>query len=84
MAIDLATRTVGWIFQTDSSKANRSRFIHPDSTMNYRASMTESFADDIGVEFSRIFSMGSFLSSPVVVGGVLYIGSMDGNLYALK
>ena len=33
---------------------------------------------------SKIFTMGSFLSSPVVVGGVLYVGSTDGNLYALK
>ena len=28
--------------------------------------------------------MGSFLSSAVVVDGVLYIGSTDGNLYAIN
>ena len=52
--------------------------------MNYRASMVERFADDIGVQFSKIFTMGSFLSSPVVADRVLYVGSTDGNLYALQ
>jgi len=34
-----------------------------------------------GVE--RTMSMGSILSSPVVVGAVVYFGSADGNVYAL-
>jgi len=84
MGIDLDAGKVVWTFATDSSRANRARYIKPDSSMLYRATMDESFADDIGLEFSRIFSMGSFLASPVVVNGVIYIGSMDGNLYALK
>ena len=83
MAIDLETRKVGWVFQTDSSRANVARYTTSDGVMNYRATMEERFADDFGVEFSRIYTMGSFLSSPVVVDGVLYIGSTDGNLYAL-
>lgn len=83
MAIDLDARQVAWIFQTDSSRANRTKFIKPDSSMRYRSAMLESFADDIGVEFFKIFSMGSLLSSPVVVDRVLYVGSMDGNLYAI-
>ena len=83
IAIDLDARKVAWIFQTDSSRANRGKYIKPDSSMNYRAAMLEPFADDFGVEFVNIFSMGSFLSSPAVVDGVLYIGSTDGNLYAL-
>ena len=31
-----------------------------------------------------MLSMGAILSSPVVVGDVVYVGSSDGNLYALK
>jgi len=84
MAIDVDAQQVAWTFETDSSRANRAKYIKADGSMNYRAAMDESFADDIGLEFSRIFSMGSFLSSPVVVDGVIYIGSMDGNLYALR
>lgn len=84
IAIDLDAHKIAWTFQTDSSRANLGKYIHPaDSSMNYRSTMEEDFADDIGVEFSKIFTMGSFLSSPVVVDGVIYIGSTDGNLYAL-
>jgi outer membrane protein assembly factor BamB len=28
--------------------------------------------------------LGSILSSPAVVDGVLYVGSTDGNVYALR
>ncbi len=31
-----------------------------------------------------MMSVGTILSSPVVVDGVIYVGSADGNLYALK
>jgi outer membrane protein assembly factor BamB len=30
------------------------------------------------------FSIGSIFSSPLVVGGVIYFGSTDGNLYAIE
>jgi outer membrane protein assembly factor BamB len=31
-----------------------------------------------------MFTLGSFISSPTVADGVLYVGSTDGNVYALK
>ena len=36
------------------------------------------------IDFYRFVSIGAIVSSPVVDHGVLYIGSMDGNLYALQ
>jgi hypothetical protein len=33
---------------------------------------------------SGMFSLGSILSSPVVDGGILSVGSTDGNLYAVR
>jgi outer membrane protein assembly factor BamB len=36
----------------------------------------------VGLE--RMFTLGSILSSPVIADGTLYVGSTDGNLYALK
>jgi outer membrane protein assembly factor BamB len=36
----------------------------------------------VGVD--RMMSMGAIISSPVVVGNVVYVGSADGNLYALR
>jgi outer membrane protein assembly factor BamB len=32
----------------------------------------------------KMRSVGNVLSSPVVVDGVVYFGSSDGNLYALR
>jgi outer membrane protein assembly factor BamB len=31
-----------------------------------------------------MMTLGSVLSSPVVVGGVVYFGSTDGHLYAVR
>jgi len=39
-------------------------------------------ATDIAVD--RQSSVGSFFSSPLVVDGVVYIGSSDGKLYAIE
>jgi outer membrane protein assembly factor BamB len=32
----------------------------------------------------RTMSMGAILSSPIIVGNVVYVASADGNLYALR
>ena len=32
---------------------------------------------------AKMMSVGAILSSPVVVNNVIYVGSSDGNLYAL-
>jgi outer membrane protein assembly factor BamB len=32
----------------------------------------------------RTMSMGAILSSPVIAGKVVYVGSADGNFYALR
>jgi outer membrane protein assembly factor BamB len=32
----------------------------------------------------RVMSMGAIISSPVIVGNAIYVGSADGNLYALR
>jgi len=36
------------------------------------------------IGLDRMFSLGSALSSPVVVDGVVYFGSTDGNVYAVE
>ena len=83
--IDLSTRKVAWTFQTDSSRVNLAKHTKPDGSMAFRAGMFEAgFYDGLVIAIDRIFGMGSFLSSPVIAGDVLYIGSMDGNLYALR
>jgi len=40
--------------------------------------------DGIIVGLDRMSTLGSVFSSPIVADGVVYFGSTDGNLYAVK
>jgi len=83
LAIDLASQKLAWSFQTDGSKQNGQTYTKADGTPNYEAAFDGDFYDDIVTGVSRMMSVGAVLSSPVVVGNVVYFGSTDGNLYAL-
>jgi len=83
-AIDLATRKPVWTWQTDASRQHLAEFSKPDGSMRLRPEGSDPFYDELVTAVTRSFSMGSLLSSPVVVDGTLYIGSADGDLYALR
>ena len=84
VAIDLAKFKAIWNFETDGMKENGPRFTKADGTPNLDVIYKSDFYDDMVAGVSRMMSMGSILSSPVVVGTAVYFGSADGNLYALK
>ncbi len=83
MAIDLSLQKTAWTFQTDGSVQNGTTYTNEDGTPNYGAAFTENFYDTMVIGVSKMMTVGAVLSSPVVVGGVIYVGSTDGNLYAL-
>jgi eukaryotic-like serine/threonine-protein kinase len=84
-AVDLASGAPKQVFQTDASRQNLAQYSNPDGSMNFAAARLHDLYDGWVGALERIWtSMGSFLSSPVIVGGVLYIGSMDGHLYAIE
>lgn len=83
-AIDFATQKVAWDFQTDGSKQNGPAFTKPDGTPNYALAFESNFYDDIVAGGTKMLTVGAILSSPVVVKGVIYFGSTDGNLYAVN
>jgi outer membrane protein assembly factor BamB len=82
-SVDLKRGVAHADFQTEGSKENASKYIdaqgriagnvYPDSTL-----------DGLIVGLERMFSLGSVMSSPAIADGVLYVGSTDGYLYALK
>jgi eukaryotic-like serine/threonine-protein kinase len=82
-AIDLQKQQVAWTFQTDGAKRNGPAYTKPDGSPNYDAAFDSDFYDDIVLGNQRMMTVGSILSSPVVAGNVIYVGSTDGNLYAL-
>ena len=82
-AIDLKAQKRAWVFQTEASKQNGPAFTGKDGRPNYPAAMPSFFYDDVVAGIRQMFSVGAILSSPVVAGDTIYVGSTDGNLYAL-
>jgi outer membrane protein assembly factor BamB len=76
-AARLADGTKAWSFATEASKKNAAEI------PSYFAPFTTNFYDDVMGAYDKLLRLGPILSSPVVVDNVIYVGSVDGNLYAL-
>jgi eukaryotic-like serine/threonine-protein kinase len=83
-AVDARTGKLAWEFQTDASKQDRLKVLNPDGSLNQQV-FSPLFGDfeDMYADLSRFISIGAIVSSPAVDKGVVYVGSMDGNLYAI-
>jgi len=84
VAVDLAEFKPVWTFETEGMKAHGMAYTKADGSPNGEALFRSDFYDDMVAGLDRTMSMGSILSSPVVVGSVIYVGSADGNFYALQ
>jgi outer membrane protein assembly factor BamB len=84
VAIDLAAQKPAWTFQTDGSKENGAKYTKPDGTTDYETAFgRDPFYDGMVIGVQKLMSVGAVLSTPAVAGSVVYVGSTDGNLYAL-
>jgi outer membrane protein assembly factor BamB len=85
-AIDLKTQKPAWVFETDGAKQNAGALTNADGSIKFEVvfSSPHLFYDDMVIAVHKLFTMGTILSSPVVVGSTAYFGSTDGNLYALQ
>ena len=83
IAIDLAAQKTAWTFQTDGSLQNGATYTKEDGTPKYEAAFTDDFYETMVIGVNKMMTVGAVLSSPVVVDNVIYVGSADGNLYAL-
>jgi outer membrane protein assembly factor BamB len=84
VAVDLAGFKLAWSFETDGMKEHGPAYTKPDGTPNSEVIYRSDFYDDMVAGVDRVMSMGAILSSPVVSGAVVYVGSADGDLYALR
>ena len=84
-AVDLRSGQAAWTFQTEGAKRDPLKLVNADGSLN-QESFSPVFGDfqDMYVDFYRYISTGAILGSPAVVDGVLYVGSTDGNVYALE
>jgi eukaryotic-like serine/threonine-protein kinase len=83
-AINATNGALRWTFQTEASNANSLKLLNPDGSLN-QDSFTQTFGDfqDMYIDFYRFTTIGAIFSSPTLVDGVIFVGSTDGNLYAL-
>ncbi len=84
LAIDLKAQKFAWTFETDGSKANGSTFTKPDGSPKYEAAFFDFFYDDMVSGVQKMMAVGAILSSPAIANGTIYVGSTDGNIYALN
>jgi outer membrane protein assembly factor BamB len=85
-AINIKTGKLAWEFQTDAAKKDPFKILNADGTLNQEVLYAPVFGDfeDMYVAMFKFMSIGAIVSSPVVDKGVVYFGSMDGNLYAVQ
>ena len=55
----------------------------PPPTPNQTAAFSVFFYDDMVTGVQKMLSVGGILSAPAVAGNSVYVGSADGNVYAL-
>ena len=84
-ARDLASGELLWDFSTEAARANKGWVLTSERKFNipmifHRADTVEGQISSIAMEFS----VGSFFSSPLVANATVYLGSNDGNVYALE
>ena len=84
LAVDAATGSLAWRFETDGARQAGDRWIQADGAPAYARAFTDFFYDDMVAGTYRMLSMGAVLSSPVLADGVIYVGGMDGGLYAIE
>jgi outer membrane protein assembly factor BamB len=83
-ARDLRTGDLLWDFKTEASRQNRDWVLTSDRKFNNPMLFISSwFEHGVGGSM-REFGIGSIFSSPLVVNGVVYVGSTDGYIYALE
>lgn len=83
-ALDLKGQKIAWEFQTAASKANARNAIAENGELNFSVLFPSRFFEKMIAAVDHLFAQGAILSSPAVQGGVVYVGSADGNLYALE
>ena len=84
LAIDLDAGKLAWTFQTPSSVKNLAGETAADGSPNYEAATPENFYDVMVTGTTTMMtSLGAVMSSPAVADRTVYVGSDDGDLYAL-
>jgi hypothetical protein len=82
---DARTGALDWSFRTEGSRRDPLKVLDAELRLDQAAfhPVTGDFGD-MYVDFYRFTTVGGIMASPAVVDGVIYFGSLDGKLYALR
>ena len=83
-ARDFRSGDLLWEFQTAASRRNNGRVLTAERRFNTPLLYGSNWREAPIVAADRQFAIGAIFSSPLVVDGVVFVGSTDGNLYALE
>jgi eukaryotic-like serine/threonine-protein kinase len=83
-ARDLTSGELLWEFQIEASKRNGRWVLTADRKFNSSMLFWSNWRESPIVATIQQFGIGSIFSSPLVVGGVVFFGSADGNVYAVE
>lgn len=82
--VDVRDGRVTQMFSTDASRKNLPPHLDAKGLVDLRGFYTDNTFEGIVAGLDRIYSLGSIIASPAIAGGVLYVGSTDGTLYAVE
>jgi outer membrane protein assembly factor BamB len=83
-ARDVASGDLLWEYQTETSRQNKGWVLTSERRFNAPMLFRSPWREAPIVAADRQFAIGAIFSSPLVVGGVVYVGSTDGSMYALE
>lgn len=85
-AFNATTGALAWQFVTDARKADVRRIFKPDGTPDADVLGKSMFGDfeNMYVAMDKRLSVGAILGSPVIDKGMVFIGTTEGILYALR
>jgi outer membrane protein assembly factor BamB len=83
-AVNLREGTMLARFQTDGSKEHAPRLLDANGLVRGELLYPDRTLDGLILGVRTMMTLGSVLSSPVIVDGVAYFGSTDGHLYAVR
>ncbi|MBV8783450.1 MAG: PQQ-like beta-propeller repeat protein [Gammaproteobacteria bacterium] len=83
LAVDVKRAAVAWTFRTEGAEHNAARYTQADGSPDYKAAFSDSFYDDGVIGVARMRSVGAVDSSPLIESDTVYVGSWDGQLYAI-
>lgn len=83
-ARDAATGALRWDWRTEASQANEGWVLTAERRFNSGWIYPSGWREQTALGLARQDSVGSIYSTPLVEGGVVYVGSADGRLYAIE